>query len=174
MPDDKPDHVEARQRQWAQELPTVDTRGMAVLGRARWISMQVRPPIEAVFSKHGIDSGEFDVLSTLLRAGPPYQLRPTELFQSLMITSGGLTNRLTKLEKSGLIDRPANRDDARSLLVRLTESGRQTAQAAFIEDMQVEAALLDGLNSAEFAQLAALLKKLAHSVAEKCATQSVY
>lgn len=173
MQDDKPDHVEARQRQWALELPKVDTRGMAVLGRARWISMQVRPPIEAVFARHGIDTGEFDVLSTLLRAGPPYQLRPTELFQSLMITSGGLTSRLTKLEKSGLIDRPANQDDARSLLVRLTESGRRTAQVAFIEDMQVEAALLDGLSAAEFTQLAALLKKLAHSVADKCAAQSL-
>ena len=162
-----PDHVETRRMQWAKELPDVDTRGMAVLGRARWIALTARPPIEAVFARHGIDTGEFDVLSTLLRAGPPYQLRPTELFQSLMITSGGLTSRLAKLEKAGLIERPASTTDARSLPVRLTEAGKHTTEAAFREDMQVEAALLDELSAEEFEVLSALLSKLAKSIAGK-------
>lgn len=162
-----PDHVERRRMQWAKELPDVDTRGMAVLGRARWIALTARPPIEAVFTKYGVDTGEFDVLSTLLRSGPPYQLRPTELFQSLMITSGGLTSRLGKLEKAGLIERPASTVDARSLPVRLTEAGKQLTRAAFIEDMKVEAELLDGLSADEFEQLSRLLSKLARSIAEK-------
>ena len=63
---------------------------LAVLGRARLITLAVRPEIEAVFARHGLDTGEFDTLATLLRAGPPYRLRPTELFSSLMISSGGL------------------------------------------------------------------------------------
>lgn len=164
-----PDHVEQRRMQWAKELPDVDTRGMAVLGRARWIALTARSPIEAVFARHGIDTGEFDVLSTLLRAGPPYQLRPTELFQSLMITSGGLTSRLGKLEKAGLVERPASTTDARSLPVRLTDAGKQLTEAAFREDMQVEAALLDELNAEEFELLSGLLSKLANSVARKVA-----
>ena len=167
LPGDSPDHVETRRMQWAKELPDVDTRGMAVLGRARWIALTARPPIEAVFTRHGIDTGEFDVLSTLLRAGPPYQLRPTELFQSLMITSGGLTSRLAKLEKAGLIERPASTTDARSLPVRLTEAGKHTTEAAFREDMQVEAALLDELSADEFEVLSGLLSKLAKSIAGK-------
>lgn len=170
MSQNEPDHVEARRMQWAKELPEVDTRGMAVLGRARWITLKVRPPIEAVFTRHGVDTGEFDVLSTLLRSGPPYQLRPTELFQSLMITSGGLTSRLSKLEKAGLIERPADASDARSLPVRLTEAGRETAKAAFIEDMKVEAELLSGLSREEFETLSQLLQKLAKLVAEKDTT----
>ncbi len=158
------DHVGTRREQWARELPDVDTRGMAVLGRARWITLMARTAIEQVFAKHDLDTGEFDVLSTLLRSGPPYRLRPTELFTSLMISSGGLTNRLSRLEKAGLIDRPANEADGRSLPVRLTRAGRRRAEAAFREDMQVEAALLEGLTEDECATLAALLAKLAMSL----------
>ena len=91
------DHVERLRTQWSRELPEVDTAGMAILGRARWITRVVRPAIERVFAGHGLDSGEFDVLASLLRAGRPWRLRPTELFTALMISSGGLTDRLARL-----------------------------------------------------------------------------
>lgn len=155
------DHVERRRAQWRRELPEVDTRGAAVLGRARWITLQVRPAIEAVFARHGIDTGEFDVLATLLRCGPPYRLRPTELFQWLMVSSGGITQRLARLEKRGLISRPASEGDGRSLPVALTAKGRRVAEAAFREDMAVEAKILEALDREEQRQLARLLAKLA-------------
>ncbi len=158
------DHVDLRRDAWAKELPDVDTRGMAVLGRARWITRRVRPPIEATFARHGLDTGEFDVLTTLLRAGPPYRLRPTELFTGLMISSGGLTDRLARLEKAGLIGRSRSGSDGRSLLVHLTDKGKTTAEAAFREDMAVEARLLESLTDGERDQLAALLTKLALSL----------
>ena len=159
------DHVGQRRQQWARELPDVDTTGMAVLGRARWITLRVRPPIESVFARYGLDAGEFDVLATLLRAGRPYRMRPTELFQSLMISSGGLTNRLARLEAAGLVSRPLSEADSRSLLAELTPAGRRVAEAAFREDMRVEADLLKGLTKAETRQLALLLAKLASSLA---------
>lgn len=155
------DHVGARRRQWSKELPDVDTVGMAILGRARWITLKVRPPIETVFAAHGLDTGEFDVLATLLRSGPPYRLRPTELFQQLMITSGGLTPRLARLEKAGLIERPPSADDGRSLPVQLTDRGREQAEAAFRADMAVEAKLLQCLDEQEKEDLGRLLSKLA-------------
>lgn len=159
-----PDPVDLRRAQWARELPDVDTAGMAVLGRARWIVLRSRPPIEAVFAAHGIDAGEFDVLATLLRSGPPYRLRPTELYRSLMISSGGLTARLDRLGRAGLVRRGAAEGDARSLPVELTAEGRRRAEAAFREDMKVEAALLSVLDAREQATLATLLRKLALSL----------
>ena len=158
------DHVHRRREQWSKELPDVDTTGMAVLGRARWIALRARPAIEAVFARHDLDTGEFDVLSTLLRSGPPYRLRPTELYTSLMISSGGLTDRLNRLQKAGLITREPSPHDARSLLVELTPEGKRRAEAAFREDMAVERALLTGLNMQELNQLDALLAKLAISL----------
>jgi DNA-binding MarR family transcriptional regulator len=160
------DHVEQRRRQWSRELPDVDTVGMAVLGRLRWITLQVRPAIERVFERHGLDSGEFDVLATLLRSGPPYRLRPTELYKSLMISSGGLTDRLARLESAGLVRRLASEADARSLLVELTPSGRKRTEAAFREDMATEKQLLTGLTSEERVLLGRLLARLATQVAK--------
>jgi DNA-binding MarR family transcriptional regulator len=161
------DRVETRRRQWSRELPDVDTCGMAVLGRTRLITLAVRPEIEAVFARHGLDTGEFDTLATLLRAGPPYRLRPTELFSSLMISSGGLTDRLNRLQRAGLVSRPTDSSDARSLPVQLTEKGKRVAEAAFREDMTVEAGLLEGLTDEDLSQLATLLEKLARSLEGK-------
>jgi DNA-binding MarR family transcriptional regulator len=155
------DHIDRLRAQWAKELPDLDTWGMEVLGRARRIVLQSRPPIEAVFARHGLDAGEFDVLSTLRRSGPPWALRPTELYRSLMISSGGLTDRLNRLTKAGMITRPPSPGDGRSLLVQLTEKGRTTVEAAFREDMAVEARLLAALDDADRTALADLLRKLA-------------
>ncbi|MPR06813.1 MarR family winged helix-turn-helix transcriptional regulator [Microvirga tunisiensis] len=158
------DGIDERRAQWAAELPEVDTRGMAILGRARWITLTARPPTEAIFKTHGLDSGEADVLFSLLRSGPPYRLRPTELFRSLMISSGGLTDRLNRLTKAGLIRRASAEGDGRSLPVELTEEGIARAREAFREDMAIEAAMLDGLTEDEQVRLADLLRKLASTV----------
>lgn len=158
------DHIDVRRRQWERELPDVDTVGMAILGRARWIALKVRPQIEAVFQRHGLDTGEFDVLATLLRSGPPYRLRPTELFQSLMVSSGGMTDRLRRLAEAGLVHRPADSGDRRSLPVELTEEGRRLAEGAFREDMAVEKQLLAGLTDADRDRLSRLLRTLALSL----------
>lgn len=155
------DGVDLRRAQWAAELPDLDTRGMAILGRMRWITLSLRPPIEAIFKKYGLDSGEFDVIATLRRSGPPYCLRPTELYRWLMISSGGLTARLARLEKTGLVTRLPDPDDARSMLVQLTSAGADLTERAFREDMAFESAVLDALTSDEAATLEALLRKLA-------------
>jgi DNA-binding MarR family transcriptional regulator len=161
---DLSDHVEDRRRQWAREAPDVDTVGMAILGRARWVTLLVRPAIEAVFAKHGLDSGEFDVIATLLRSGPPYRLRPTELYRSLMISSGGLTDRLDRLGKAGLIVRVLDPDDGRSRMVELTPEGRHRAQVAFREDMALERQLLTQLSERDQQELATLLSKLSRAI----------
>lgn len=166
------DHVSSRIEQWNRELPDVDTVGMAILGRMRWITLQVRPGIEAVFAQHGLDTGEFDVLSTLLRAGPPYRLRPTELFRSLMISSGGLTARLVRLTDRGLITRVSAGNDKRSLPVELTADGRALTEAAFREDMLVEQALISGLTANNRDQLATLLEQLALVIGKTIAEQN--
>lgn len=167
MLEDDVDHVEGRRDQWRKELPGVDTIGMAILGRARLAAMMARGPIEEVFARYGLDTGEFDVLATLLRSGPPNRLRPTELYQSLMISSGGLTDRLGRLEKAGLIKRLPSKSDARSLLVELTSEGRKLAEQAFRDDMAVEAQLLKGLSDEERRQLARLLARLVRVVGEQ-------
>lgn len=154
------DHVATLIAQRRRETPNLTLDGMEIFARARRLDLLSRPRIEAVFSKYGIDSGEFDVLATLSRAGPPYRLRPTELFKTLMISSGGLTDRLRRLEGGGLIARETSPSDGRSIMVRLTPRGKSLIDRAFCEDMATEDAMLSALNRAERKQLAQLLAKL--------------
>lgn len=156
----KMDHVERVRAQWARELPDLDTTPTAILGRAYRLSNLVRPSIEETFAGYGLDRGEFDVISTLRRSGPPYRLTPTALYRSLMITSGGLTHRLGRLEKAGLIRREKSAEDGRSLLVVLTELGFQRAEEALRADMASEAQFLASLDPARRAALAELLREL--------------
>lgn len=160
------DGVDDRREQWASELPDIDTRGMAILGRARRLTLLARPQIDAVLAKYGLDAGEADVLFTLLRSGHPYRMRPTELFRSMMVSSGGMTHRLNRLGQEGLIVRCPAEGDGRSLLVELTDAGRQKAEAAFREDMAIEAKLLQGISDEEQAQLAGLLRRLEVSLGQ--------
>ncbi|KRE00326.1 MarR family transcriptional regulator [Bosea sp. Root381] len=158
------DHIERLRGQWARELPDLDTSPMAILGRAYRLSNLVRPSIEAGFAAFDLDRGEFDVVSTLRRAGPPYTLTPTELYRSLMITSGGLTHRLLRLERAGLIRRQKSPDDGRSLLVALTEAGRERVEEAFRADMANERRFIEALPPEKQTALAALLKELLISI----------
>ena len=161
MREDNADHVGWLREAWARERPDIDTEGMSILGRARRITLLARGPIEAVFARFGCDGGEFDVLASLRRAGAPYRLRPTELYEVLMISSGGLTDRLARLQTRGLIARHPSQQDRRSIAVELTRKGLELVDAMFAADMEVEKALIAALAPAERRTLAALLAKLA-------------
>jgi DNA-binding MarR family transcriptional regulator len=158
------DHVDYLRRQWAQELPDLDTEPMAILGRAFRLGNLVRPSIEATFAGFGLDRGEFDVIATLRRSGPPYRLTPTELYTTLMLSSGGLTHRLGRLEKAGLILREKSPRDGRSMLVVLTAAGKERAEKAFRADMASESSFLQALDAGQRETLASLLRKLIVSI----------
>jgi DNA-binding MarR family transcriptional regulator len=154
------DHVDRLRGQWARELPDLNTEPMAILGRAMRVTNMVRPSIEATFAGFDLDRGEFDVIGTLRRSGPPYRLTPTDMYTSLMISSGGLTHRLDRLEKAGLIRREKSPHDGRSMLVALTDKGIALSEEAFRADMASELRFLDALDSGERELLAGLLRKL--------------
>ncbi|GGA59151.1 MarR family winged helix-turn-helix transcriptional regulator [Pelagibacterium lentulum] len=158
------DEVDVFRAQRDVESPGVDTEGMAIFGRIYRIATRIEPHMEAIFARHGLERGEFDVLATLQRGGPPYRMTPTAIYTSLMVSSGGLTHRLKRLEAAGFIRRVPSPDDRRSTIVELTDIGNARARAAFEEDMQLEARWLASLLPGERAQLAALLRKLNRAI----------
>lgn len=70
----------------------------------------------------------FEVLVTLRALAPPRQLSPTELYRSILITSGGMTKVLKQLENQGAIERIVDDKDKRSSLVKLTKAGTELAE----------------------------------------------
>ncbi len=154
------DHVDRLRIQWARELPDLDTEPMGILGRASRLTNLHRISMEATFAKFELDRGEFDVIATLRRSGPPYRLTPTQIYTSLMISSGGLTHRLDRLEKAGLIRREKSQEDGRSMLVGLTDAGISRVEEACRAHVASGFAFLEALDAKERIALADLLRKL--------------
>lgn len=103
---------------------------------------------------------EFDVLATLRRQPPPHALTPTHLCRALLMSSGGLTKMLNRLQSRDLISRPTNPDDGRSLLVRLTGAGKRRAESALDLLADLHRRQLAALTETEQAILDQLLDKL--------------
>jgi DNA-binding MarR family transcriptional regulator len=155
-----PDHVDRLRARWRAEQPDLDTSPVEIFGRIHRISSLITPGIEEALCRHGLDRGEFDVLATLRRQGPPYRLTPTELYAALLVASGSLTHRLGRLEKAGLVRRVPSEHDGRSLSAELTEAGSAVVIAAYRDDMAFEASLLEGLRPEAREELADALRRL--------------
>lgn len=94
------------------------------------------------------------------RAGVDNPLTPTELARRQMMTSGGMTAALDRLERRGLVERVSNPNDRRGSLVRLTDEGRDAIEAAVDLQADVERRLVDPRNASEVDQLVGLLRRL--------------
>lgn len=148
-------------QQWTVEKPGLDLLAMESLGRLMGTALLIeRDHLVPLFKSYGLQSGEFDVLATLRRAGAPFALTPTVLFEATMISSGGMTARLDRLEKRDLIERKPNPDDRRGTLVVLTDAGRELIDQAVVAHVDNEKRILSSLSRDEQRQLNALLKKL--------------
>lgn len=154
------DHVDFVVGQWSSAMPELDASSMKIFGRMLRLMKHLGKEWGEAMAQFGFREGEFDVLATLRRAGEPYCLSPTELYKSLLITSGAMTNRVNHLERQGLIQRVADRADKRSTLVSLTPHGKDLIERALIVHTQTQNALLKNLSDAQRAQLESLLREL--------------
>jgi len=158
--DEPRDSVDAMIEQWRHERPELDVSPIGVIGRISKLSRELEMRLEPVYREHGLEHGWHDVLATLRRNGPPYQLRPTDFSGQLMLTSSGTTKRLDRLERAGLIARSADPGDRRGTLITLTPAGRDLVDAASEAHLGNERRILAALSDAEQRRLADLLRKL--------------
>jgi len=164
------DRAERARRQWQREMPEFKDRlsPMVLLGRLNEAAQVMsRDYLVPSYAEIGLKTGEFDVLATLVRSGPPYKLTPTELYRTTMMSSGGMTARVDKLEKAGLVDRCPHPDDRRALSVCLTDKGLDLIKSKIPDYIESQHAAIDGLSEKEQQQLSALLEKLIRTANEK-------
>ncbi len=155
------DRADLAVEQWARERPDLRTLPMSLFGRLSEAAERVmREHMNPLFAKAGLQAGEFDVLATLRRSGEPYTLSPTQLYEATMISSGGMTDRLDRLERAGLVVRRPDPNDRRGKLIVLTDRGKRLIDEAIGRHVANEERLLLSLTQAEQEALSALLKKL--------------
>ncbi len=154
------DHVDFVIEQWHDERPDIDPSPMAVIGRLVRLNAIISNELQQVFSQYELNLGEFDVLATLLRSGKPYALMPNNLFKSLMLSSGAMTNRIDRLESKNLVQRRPDSADRRSIIVSLTPEGLDLINIVISHHVNKGSELLSGLSKDEQETIAGLLKKL--------------
>jgi DNA-binding MarR family transcriptional regulator len=157
---DRPlDRVDELQQAWRRERPDLDTSPQGVIGRLHSVALELTDRLVAVYAQFGLSEGEFDVLATLRRAGSPYERAAGELADHTLVTTGGLTKRVDRLEARGLVERRASASDARRRIVRLTPEGLALIDRAFEAHLANEHRLLAELGPMDAAALEPILTR---------------
>ncbi|MCU1578086.1 MAG: Transcriptional regulator [Rhodoglobus sp.] len=154
------DAVDIFTAQWAAEKPGVDVYALEAWGRLKRTANLFEKALSQVLDECDLNMAEFEVLAALVRMGPPYEMRPTELTRSLIITPGAVTARLTTLERRGFIARRPHVEDRRVQLVALSAMGLRAFEPALGQIILRCESILDELNLEEHDNLLSSLRGL--------------
>ncbi|WP_055545001.1 MarR family winged helix-turn-helix transcriptional regulator [Streptomyces kanamyceticus] len=158
------DSVDRHITRWEREVPGLVPELEGAVTRMQMLVRHLHGQKEAALARHGLKLWEYEILWRLRSAGEPYRMTPTRLARGLGIHPATLTNRLDRLQSSGLITREHPPEDRRSLLVGLTPEGAEAWSAVIDDQRAAEATLLAPLGERELAHLSALLRTVALAV----------
>jgi DNA-binding MarR family transcriptional regulator len=154
------DAVDVFSAQWVAERPGLDVGPIEVWGRLKRSAYLFEKVLSDVLDECDLNMAEFEVLSALMRHGAPYELRPTELTRSLIITPGAVTARLATLERRGLIARRSDLQDRRVQLVSLSAKGLKLFEPAFERIVVACRSILESLDRDDRSDLEGSLRAL--------------
>lgn len=139
---------------------------MGVVARIQRANRLLERELRENFARFDLQLWEFDVLGTIRRCGPPFRLTAGQLVEATMVTSGAITNRIDRLVARGLVSREVDPANRRSVLISLTERGRELIDRVVVDHIDLEAKLLGDLGGGDQEQLAALLRRLLFSLGD--------
>jgi DNA-binding MarR family transcriptional regulator len=125
-----PDSVSQIVAEWNREVPGLNVGAIGIFARASRLNAIVLRYADTWLSPLGLTWENFSVIVTLRRAGRPYTLTPTKLYQISLLTSGAMTTRIDRVAALGLVERLPDPDDRRGVLVKLTPAGKRLADKA--------------------------------------------
>lgn len=145
---------------WSRRRPDDDLFGLGVVQRLVWSGRLAEELLEKTAIASGLRRrGDYEVL-TLLRRAEPELLTPLQVAQQLMTSQSGMTGKLDRLERQGLVERTPDREDRRAIRLGITDSGRTLVDEAFTTSLSVYQSMLEGFTPTEAKELEALLEKL--------------
>ena len=157
------DLIDRMNEQWKAVRPDLDPSPLEVVGRVIVLAQHLERSVNESLAAHGLTLGQFDILATLRRQ-PDGRLTPTQLLRSVVLSSGGMTNRLDRLEDAGWIRREADPEDRRGVVVALTAAGRKLIDVATDTRFAEARQSLPPLDAGELSELKGLLRKWLTSI----------
>jgi DNA-binding MarR family transcriptional regulator len=103
---------------------------------------------------------QFEILARLVDA-PEGRLRMTDLADGVVYSRSGLTYQAGLLDKRGLITRSPSPDDERSVMVAVTDAGRELVARVLPEHAdRVRQLLFDAMSGEDLTALSAILGRV--------------
>ena len=156
--------VESLIEVWHSERPDIPMGSLRVSLPLRRVLQHAESERAKLLAKHGVNATTLDLLVALRRSGKPYVSTPSELARLLVLSSGGVSQRLERLEREGLVERRVSAADRRVVNVLLTRRGLEILDRLIVEYMAHEELMLSGLTAHQAAQLGQLLVRLDASI----------
>ena len=159
------DRLDAMLTRWQTSRPGFDFSPLEVSNRVLRAAHLIQTRLDDIAAAYGLSHrGDLETLTELELVGP---LRPSDLAEDLLLTSGGMTVRLNRLQAAGLIERHPNPRDGRGVLVHLTSAGSDLVSDAFTTVLDAQSAMVGTLKNSERERLAGLLRTLLLDLGDK-------
>jgi MarR family transcriptional regulator, 2-MHQ and catechol-resistance regulon repressor len=108
-------------------------------------------------ARHGLTLAEFAVLEALYHKGP---LLLGEVQKKILVSSGGVTYLVDRLEQRKLVRRKLCAEDRRARYAELTEAGTELMDRIFPEHAVMIADVVSALDEPEQREMIRLMKEL--------------
>jgi DNA-binding MarR family transcriptional regulator len=155
------DHVDGFLDDISPDLPAgLDLTVEGIVDRIGGINYRIKRMHNETLEQLGLTLSDWHVLTALRWSGEPYRRKAGWLARRADLTSGAMTSRLDALEKEGLVRRLRDPEDRRSVLVELTDKGREKHEEAMVIQAPKEALLAEALTDREKEQLNSLLRRV--------------
>jgi len=123
--------IEIITEQWKRERPDLDLSDFLVAIYLRRLGRLIENEYERMCrARFAMSAWDMRVLLALRRRGSPYAMRPTDLFEALLVTSGAVTKQVDRLVKRRLVKRLPDPDYGGGFLVVLTSRGLTMVDSA--------------------------------------------
>jgi DNA-binding MarR family transcriptional regulator len=145
---------------WRREMPELDRPEFEFTRRAARFEQLMEEALSECLLPWNLTKADYNVLTILRTAGAPYELRPTDIRNRLLLTSGGVSNIINRLERLGLAERIPDPSDGRSSWVRLTGAGTEVAEDTMRAWAAVQEQMFGGVDPLLARQAANILRQV--------------
>ncbi len=158
------DRLDRLSREWAEQRSDMDITPWQVWGRVTRINDIFMQRLSRLLSQNGLNYTELQTLAALIVSGPPYEANPNAISRHNLLTTGGMTNVLTRMEKKGLVTRRKDPNDGRGVIVSVTQKGLDTFETVIVKENVIEHKMLEGISDEEREVVAVVLRKILRSI----------
>jgi DNA-binding MarR family transcriptional regulator len=163
QPDQDADRIDEVLEFWRNENPDLDVTTKGLSMRLRRSCRLLERAMRQELATMDVEMWEMEMLFSLRRA-PGLQRSAGALLRETGVTSGAITNRLSRLEEHGWVRRDTDLTDRRQVLVTLTDAGRARANELIAVKTNAEARLYSGVPRETLERLGADLRALLTSI----------